>query len=78
MSFWDDCFFYPGERSGECDWLLDMARRKGEPLHCWVDREGLLRYCESNSYVFGRRGDRIHLNSDERAWLAQQQALLLY
>jgi len=42
-----------------------MAKRRGQALYCWIDESGYLRYCDSNSYIYNRRGDRIKLNPHE-------------
>lgn len=61
VSFWDDCFFHPPSENYEL--ITEMAKRRGEPLRCWIDQFNYLRYCDSSSYVYNRKGDRVKLTA---------------
>lgn len=65
MSFLDDCFFYPSESSEDYQLILDMVRRRDQPLSCWLDHQEYLRYTDTNSYLFNRKGDRVKLTTQE-------------
>lgn len=78
ISFWDDCFFYPGEHSENCNLIAEMSSRRSEPLNCWIDHEGYLRYCDSGSFLFNRKGEKMTVGYNELEWLREQGMVRIY
>lgn len=75
MSFWDDCFFYPSEHSDNYELVLEMSKRREQPLSLWIDQQDYLRYTDTNSYLYNLKGDRIRLPREEIIELIAQKAI---
>lgn len=55
-----------------------MYERRQQALNCWVDREGFMRYCDSGSFLYNRKGERVMLAYNEVEWLREQGMLRIY
>ena len=47
-------------------------------MACWIDYEGFLHYCDSGSFLFNLKGERVHLENEEVKWLESENLLKLY
>ena len=54
-----------------------MAKRRDQPLSCWIDREGNIRYTDTNSFIFNRRGDLVKLSQQEIDRLISEKLMIL-
>jgi hypothetical protein len=43
-----------------------------------VDQEGFLRYCDSGSFLFNRKGERVVVAYNELEWLREQGMVRIY
>ena len=78
VSFWDDCFFYPESYKSEgFEHIVEMAKRRQQALNCWLDPQDFLRYSDSDSYIFNRKGDRIRLSGEELRQLLALKLIVL-
>jgi len=54
-----------------------MAKKRDHPLSCWIDEHGRIRYADTNSFIFNRKGDLVILPQEEIESLVAQNLMIL-
>ena len=57
--------------------LVEYVKNRNETLHCFIDGGGHLKYRDSGTYIFDKRGNLISLSDQEKEYLLRSKFIEL-